>query len=177
MFVMNQLQSKINIRNEEFKTNQAAMLQLVDDLKQKVEKIALGGGETARQKHLDRGKLLPRERINHLIDPGTAFLEIGQLAAYQVYQDDVPAAGVVAGVGQVNGVTCMIVANDATVKGGTYYPLTVSIYVPKKLPNRIICHVFIWSILAVLIYLYRMKSSRIVITSVVSFTIRHVCRV
>ena len=102
---MNQLSSTINIRSEEFKTNQTAMLQLVDDLKQKVEKIALGGGETARQKHLDRGKLLPRERINHLIDPGTAFLEIGQLAAYQVYQDDVPAAGVVAGVGQVNGVT------------------------------------------------------------------------
>lgn len=122
---MNQLQSKINIRSEEFKNNHAAMQTLVDDLKQKVQKIALGGGETARQKHLDRGKLLPRERIDHLIDPGTAFIEIGQLAAYQVYQDDVPAAGVVAGVGQVNGVTCMIIANDATVKGGTYYPLTV----------------------------------------------------
>ncbi len=122
---MNQLQSKINIRSDEFKNNQAAMQSLVDDLREKVQKIALGGGETARQKHLDRGKLLPRERIDHLIDPGTAFIEIGQLAAYQVYQDDVPAAGVVAGVGQVNGVTCMIIANDATVKGGTYYPLTV----------------------------------------------------
>ncbi len=122
---MNQLQSKINIRSEEFKTNQAAMQAWWMTSKQKVQKIALGGGETARQKHLDRGKLLPRERIDHLIDPGTAFLEIGQLAAYQVYQDDVPAAGVVAGVGQVNGVTCVIIANDATVKGGTYYPLTV----------------------------------------------------
>ncbi|PJI31646.1 carboxyl transferase domain-containing protein, partial [Acinetobacter pseudolwoffii] len=122
---MNQLKSKINIRSDEFKNNQTAMQNLVEDLKQKVQKIALGGGETARQKHLDRGKLLARERIDHLIDPGTAFIEIGQLAAYQVYQDDVPAAGVVAGVGQVNGVTCMIIANDATVKGGTYYPLTV----------------------------------------------------
>ena len=122
---MNQLQSKINIRSDEFKNNQAAMQSLVDDLREKVQKIALGGGETARQKHLDRGKLLPRERIDHLIDPGSAFIEIGQLAAYQVYQDDVPAAGVVAGVGQVNGVTCIIIANDATVKGGTYYPLTV----------------------------------------------------
>jgi len=122
---MNQLQSKINTRSDEFKNNQAAMQSLVDDLREKVQKIALGGGETARQKHLDRGKLLPRERIDHLIDPGTAFIEIGQLAAYQVYQDEVPAAGVVAGVGQVNGVTCMIIANDATVKGGTYYPLTV----------------------------------------------------
>jgi 3-methylcrotonyl-CoA carboxylase beta subunit len=125
MFVMNQLHSKINIRSEDFKTNQTAMQSLVDDLKQKAEQIALGGGEAARQKHLARGKLLARDRIDQLIDAGTAFLEIGQLAAQNVYADDVPAAGVVAGVGQVNGVTCMIVANDATVKGGTYYPLTV----------------------------------------------------
>jgi len=122
---MNTLQSKINIRSEDFKTNQAAMQILVDDLKQKAQQIALGGGEKAREKHLARGKLLPRERVDHLIDAGTAFLEIGQLAAYNVYPDDVPAAGVIAGIGQVNGVTCMIVANDATVKGGTYYPLTV----------------------------------------------------
>lgn len=122
---MNILQSKINIRSDDFKINQAAMQLLVDDLKQKAQQIALGGGEKAREKHLARGKLLPRERVDHLIDAGTAFLEIGQLAAYQVYADDVPAAGVIAGIGQVNGVTCMIVANDATVKGGTYYPLTV----------------------------------------------------
>ena len=122
---MNQLHSKINIRSEYFKTNQTAMQSLVDDLKQKAEQIALGGGEAARQKHLARGKLLARDRIDQLIDAGTAFLEVGQLAAQNVYADDVPAAGVVAGVGQVNGVTCMIVANDATVKGGTYYPLTV----------------------------------------------------
>ena len=75
-----------------------------------------------------RGKLLPRERIDQLIDVGTAFLEIGQLAAYNVYEDDVPAAGVIAGVGQVNGITCMIVANDATVKGGTYYPLRLKAF-------------------------------------------------
>ncbi|WP_462184284.1 carboxyl transferase domain-containing protein [Acinetobacter baumannii] len=122
---MNQLQSKINVRSEDFKTNQQAMQTLVTDLKQVAQRIALGGGENARQKHLARGKLLPRERIDQLIDVGTAFLEIGQLAAYYVYEDDVPAAGVIAGIGQVNGVTCMIVANDATVKGGTYYPLTV----------------------------------------------------
>ncbi|OTG88034.1 methylcrotonoyl-CoA carboxylase [Acinetobacter sp. ANC 4558] len=122
---MNQIQSKINIRSDEFNTNKLAMQSLVQDLKEKVEQIALGGGETARHKHLNRGKLLPRDRINQLIDVGTAFLEIGQLVAYQVYADDIPAAGVIAGVGQVNGVTCMIIANDATVKGGTYYPLTV----------------------------------------------------
>jgi 3-methylcrotonyl-CoA carboxylase beta subunit len=122
---LNQLQSKINSRSEEFKNNQATMLNLVQDLKQISQKIALGGGESARQKHIARGKLLARDRIDQLIDAGTAFLEIGQLAAHKVYADDVPAAGVVAGVGQVNGVTCMIIANDATVKGGTYYPLTV----------------------------------------------------
>ena len=122
---MNQLQSKINVRSEDFKINQQAMQTLVNDLTQVAQNIALGGGENARQKHLARGKLLPRERIDQLIDVGTAFLEIGQLAAYKVYEDDIPAAGVIAGIGQVNGVTCMIVANDATVKGGTYYPLTV----------------------------------------------------
>ncbi|KJV40200.1 carboxyl transferase domain-containing protein [Acinetobacter brisouii] len=122
---MNQLKSKINIRSEDFKINQQAMQTLVDDLKNVAQHIALGGGEVAREKHLARGKLLPRERIDHLIDPGTAFLEIGQLAAYKVYQDDIPAAGVIAGIGLIHGVTCMIVANDATVKGGTYYPLTV----------------------------------------------------
>jgi len=122
---MNQLQSKINVRSEDFKVNQQTMNALVSDLKQVAQSISLGGGENARQKHLARGKLLPRDRIDQLIDVGTAFLEIGQLAAYKVYEDDIPAAGVVAGIGQVNGVTCMIVANDATVKGGTYYPLTV----------------------------------------------------
>ncbi|WP_173910561.1 carboxyl transferase domain-containing protein [Acinetobacter sp. Marseille-Q1618] len=122
---MNQIQSKINIRSEDFKANQAAMQKLVDDLKQKVATIALGGGEKAREKHIARGKLLARDRIDQLIDAGTAFLEIGQIAGFNVYADDVPAAGVVAGIGQVQGVSCMIVANDATVKGGTYYPLTV----------------------------------------------------
>ncbi|WP_288391100.1 carboxyl transferase domain-containing protein [uncultured Acinetobacter sp.] len=122
---MNQLQSKVNVRSEDFKTNQQTMQTLVNDLTQVAQNIALGGGENARQKHLARGKLLPRERIDQLIDVGTAFLEIGQLAAYKVYEDDIPAAGVIAGIGQVKGVTCMIVANDATVKGGTYYPLTV----------------------------------------------------
>lgn len=122
---MNQLNSKINIRSDEYKTNHAAMQNIVNDLKQVASKVALGGEEKAREKHLARGKLLARDRINQLIDTGSAFLEIGQLAAYAVYADDIPAAGVVAGIGQVHGISCMIVANDATVKGGTYYPLTV----------------------------------------------------
>ncbi|MFC3152830.1 carboxyl transferase domain-containing protein [Litoribrevibacter euphylliae] len=101
------------------------MQALVDHLNTLATKIAEGGGEAAQQRHLARGKLLPRQRINELLDPGSPFLEIGQLAAHEVYGEDVPAAGVVAGIGLVSGQECMIVANDATVKGGSYYPLSV----------------------------------------------------
>ncbi len=122
---MNQIAIKMNSRSEEFKQNKQAMQELVDDLNQLAAKIQLGGGEKAREKHLARGKLLPRQRIERLLDTGSPFLEIGQLAAYGLYDNDVPSAGVIAGIGQVHGVQCMIIANDATVKGGTYYPLTV----------------------------------------------------
>ncbi|MGL4543630.1 MAG: carboxyl transferase domain-containing protein, partial [Polymorphobacter sp.] len=90
-----------------------------------VGKIALGGPQSSRDRHVARGKLLPRRRVEALLDPGSAFLEIAQLAAHGVYDDDVPAAGMIAGVGQVSGRLCVIVANDPTVKGGSYYPLTV----------------------------------------------------
>ena len=122
---MSVIQSKINTRSDEFRANAAAMAAQVADLRDKVAQVSLGGGEAARDKHLARGKLLPRDRIGHLIDPGTAFMEIGQLAAFGMYDGDAPSAGVIAGVGRVEGVECMIVANDATVKGGTYYPMTV----------------------------------------------------
>jgi len=126
MTAMNQIAIKMNSRSEEFKQNKKqAMQELVDDLNQLAAKIQLGGGEKAREKHLARGKLLPRQRIERLLDTGSPFLEIGQLAAYGLYDNDVPSAGVIAGIGQVHGVQCMIIANDATVKGGTYYPLTV----------------------------------------------------
>ncbi|WP_026374718.1 carboxyl transferase domain-containing protein [Aestuariibacter salexigens] len=117
--------SKINTKSQEFADNAAHMQSQVDDLKQVVEQIKLGGGEKSNKRHTDRGKLLPRERINALLDEGSPFLELSQLAAWNVYEDYVPAAGVIAGIGRVSGVECMIVANDATVKGGTYYPLTV----------------------------------------------------
>ncbi len=124
------LASKLNARSEEFKANAAAMRALVDDLNAKLEKIALGGGEGPRAKHLARGKLLPRDRVEMLLDPDTPFLEIAPLAAMDVYKDRdgsdaAPGAGVIAGFGRVSGVECVIVCNDATVKGGTYYPLTV----------------------------------------------------
>ncbi len=122
---MSVIKSRINPRSAEFQANADAMHALVADLRDRIAQVALGGNEAARQKHAARGKLLPRERVNHLLDPGTPFLEIGQLTAYGLYDDESPAAGMIAGVGRVQGGECMIVANDATVKGGTYYPLTV----------------------------------------------------
>ena len=101
------------------------MQALVDDLHAKIADIEQGGGDKARERHLSRGKLLPRDRINQLLDDGTAFLEFSQMAAYKVYADDVPSAGVLTGIGRVSGQVCVIVCNDATVKGGTYFPLSV----------------------------------------------------
>lgn len=98
---------------------------LVDELRGKLATAALGGPEKARQRHVDRGKLLPRERVDTLVDPGSPFLELSPLAANGMYGDDAPAAGIITGVGRVSGRECVIVANDATVKGGTYYPITV----------------------------------------------------
>ena len=107
------------------RANAAAMAVLVADLKGLVSTIAEGGPLASRERHVARGKLLPRQRVELLLDPGTAFLEIGQLCAHKVYDEDVPAAGMIAGVGQIEGRVCIIVANDPTVKGGSYYPLTV----------------------------------------------------
>jgi len=122
---MSVIKSKLNTRSDEFRANAAAMQKVVDDLRAQTEKVCLGGSEDARQKHLARGKLLARDRVANLLDPGTGLLEVAPLAGYGMYGGDVPSAGVVAGIGRVNGVECMIVANDATVKGGTYYPMTV----------------------------------------------------
>ncbi len=119
------LTSAIDPRDPAFAENAAAMAAQVEDLKATVARIKLGGGEKAREKHLARGKLLPRDRVRNLLDPGTPYLEFSQLAAHGVYPDDVPAAGILTGIGRVAGQECVVVANDATVKGGTYYPLTV----------------------------------------------------
>ena len=122
---MQALKSGISPQSPEFRANAAAMQALVDDLRSKVAGAAHGGGEQARARHIARGKLLPRERVAQLLDPGAPFLEIGQLAAFGMYDNDAPSAGLIAGVGAVQGTPCMIIANDATVKGGTYYPVTV----------------------------------------------------
>ena len=123
------LKSTINPRSEEFQVNHAAMQTLVDDLREKVSIAALGGGEKSREKHVARGKLLPRERARNLLDPGSPFLEFSQLAAHGLYNGDFPSAGVITGIGRVSGHECVIVANDATVKGGTYTPMTVKKHV------------------------------------------------
>ncbi|HAT2065468.1 TPA: methylcrotonoyl-CoA carboxylase [Legionella pneumophila] len=122
---MAKLTTQINTSSQEFKNNQANMQALVTDLREKIHQISLGGDEKARAKHQQQGKLLPRERLHQLLDPGSPFLELSQLAAYQVYEDTIPAAGIITGIGRVAGNECVIVVNDATVKGGTYYPLTV----------------------------------------------------
>jgi 3-methylcrotonyl-CoA carboxylase beta subunit len=127
---MSVLDTKLNARSSEFLANSTAMRGLVADLNLQIDKTALGGGDAARAKHTARGKLLPRDRVRMLLDPGTPFLELSPLAALGMYPDrdgtdSAPSAGLIAGIGRVSGVDCMIVCNDATVKGGTYYPLTV----------------------------------------------------
>ena len=127
---MSVLETKLNARSADFQANAAAMQAQVDDLNAQLAKAALGGGEATRARHVSRGKLLPRDRVQMLLDPGTPFLELGPLAAKDMYPDrdgtdSAPCAGVITGIGRVNGVDCMIVCNDATVKGGTYYPMTV----------------------------------------------------
>ena len=122
---MTRLHSAISAESPEYAKNREAMLALVADLRSKIAVIEQGGGDKARDRHTSRGKLLPRDRISRLLDPGSPFLELSQMAAYKVYADDVPAAGIITGIGRVAGQECVIVCNDATVKGGTYYPLTV----------------------------------------------------
>ena len=119
------INSSINSRSALFQSNQEQMLTLVNDLREKMQAIAQGGGEKAQKKHQDRGKLLPRDRIRNLLDVGSPFLELSQFAGYGMHNNQIPSAGIITGIGRIEGVECMVVANDATVKGGTYFPETV----------------------------------------------------
>src|SRR5712692_2776924 len=112
-------------RSDSFRANDAAMRGLVQDLREKTEAIALGGDEASRRRHQSRGKLLARERVRLLLDPGSPFLELSAFAAYGMYDGAVPAAGIITGIGRIRGRECVVVANDTTVKGGTYFPMTV----------------------------------------------------
>ena len=122
---MAQIVSKIDTRSQEFADNRAAMQPLVDDLRATLQRNAAGGSAAARDKHIKAGKLLARERIATLLDAGSPFLELSPLAAQGVYGEELPGAGLITGIGRICGRECMVVANDPTVKGGTYYPLTV----------------------------------------------------
>ena len=119
------LTTSLDLRSDSFRGNAAAMRVLVADLREKLSAIEEGGGEEARRRHLGRGKLLPRERVRLLLDPGSPFLELSPLAAFGMYDGEVPAAGIITGIGRIMGRECVVVANDATVKGGTYFPITV----------------------------------------------------
>jgi 3-methylcrotonyl-CoA carboxylase beta subunit len=122
---MPRIDSQVNRKDPDFSARDAHHRGLAAELRDKLERAALGGPEKSREKHAARGKLLPRERIRTLLDPGSPFLEVSPLAAHGLYEDAAPGAGVIAGIGRINGSECMVVANDATVKGGTYYPMSV----------------------------------------------------
>ncbi|MGE5600236.1 MAG: carboxyl transferase domain-containing protein, partial [Pseudomonadota bacterium] len=136
------LQTSISPDNDEFRARRAHNRALVEKLRADVAEAAKGGPEKHRKRHVERGKLLPRDRVERLLDPGSPFLEIGQLAAFDLYHHEVPGAGMIAGIGRVSGRQVMIVCNDATVKGGTYYPLTVKKHLRAQeiaLENRLPC--------------------------------------
>jgi acetyl-CoA carboxylase carboxyltransferase component len=122
---MSILKSKVDITSPTYASNREHMLGLVEQLRARMEQVRAGGGPDATARHKSRGKLTARERVDRLLDPGTAFLELSPLAAWDMYNGDAPAAGLISGIGRVSGQECLIIANDATVKGGTYYPLTV----------------------------------------------------
>ena len=139
---MTVLSSQIDTRSDTFKRNAEAMRAQVEDLRRRTDAVRLGGGEESRKRHVSRGKLLPRERVRALLDPGSPFLELSPLAALDMYDNEAPGSGVITGIGRVSGVECVIVCNDATVKGGTYYPMTVKKHLRAQevaMENRLPC--------------------------------------
>ena len=122
---MSVIKSTIDPRSAEFAANRDAMKAVVGDLRAAAEKVKLGGGEASQTRHTGRGKMLPRERVRALLDPGSPFLELSQMAAHGMYDAEIAAAGIITGIGRIAGMECVVVCNDATVKGGTYYPVTV----------------------------------------------------
>src|SRR5262249_18349097 len=136
------LRSKVSPGSEEFQANTRAYEALIADLRSELHRVALGGGERARERHGGRGKRLPRNRVDRLLDPGAPFLELSPMAAHGLYDDEAPGAGIITGIGVVSGRECVVVANDATVKGGTYYPMTVKKHLRAQeiaLQNRLPC--------------------------------------
>src|SRR5690606_35269631 len=126
------LKTSINTRDARFRENAEAMARLTTALQKERVKAALGGDERSRERHVSRGKMLPRERVYGLIDPGTPFLELSPMAAHGMYGEPINAAGFITGLGRVAGQECVIVCNDATIKGGTYYPVSVKKHLPRQ---------------------------------------------
>lgn len=136
------LQSAVSARGDVFAANEAAHRALVEDLRAQLERVRAGGGEGSQQRHVARGKLLPRERVERLLDRGSPLLELSPLAAHGLYDDAAPGAGIITGIGRVSGRECVIAANDATVKGGAYFPMTVKKHLRAQevaLRNRLPC--------------------------------------
>jgi 3-methylcrotonyl-CoA carboxylase beta subunit len=144
---MSTIETQLDPRDAMFAKNRDAMTALVADLRAKVAAIELGGGDASRTRHTGRGKLLPRERIQALLDAGSPILEFSQFAAYGMYDDNIAAAGIITGIGRVSGRECVIVCNDATVKGGTYYPMTVKKHLRAQgIARETTSRASIWSI-------------------------------
>ncbi|HEV8376050.1 MAG TPA: carboxyl transferase domain-containing protein, partial [Candidatus Polarisedimenticolia bacterium] len=136
------LSSALDPRSDRFKQNETHHRRLAAELKERLTRVGEGGGEKYRERHVQQGKLFVRERIDRLLDPGSPFLEMSPLAAWEMYDGDAPCAGLVTGIGRIAGVECLLVANDATVKGGTYYPMTVKKHLRAQqiaLENRLPC--------------------------------------
>src|SRR5712692_742276 len=139
---MERIESRINPNSPDFRQNRDAMIARCENLRVDIERIRLGGPENARKRHVERGKLLPRDRVKRLLDPETPFLELSTLAAHGMYDGDAPCASIITGIGRIEGREAVIVANDATVKGGTYYPITVKKHLRAQeiaLENRLPC--------------------------------------
>ncbi|MCX7880523.1 MAG: methylcrotonoyl-CoA carboxylase [Ignavibacteria bacterium] len=139
---MERFKTRINTKSPDYKENFENSIKLVEELRQRLELVRQGGPEKAREKHISRGKLLPRDRIKKLCDPNTPFLELSALAAWDMYENEAPSAGIITGIGVVKGRECLIIANDATVKGGTYFPMTIKKHVRAQevaLQNRLPC--------------------------------------
>jgi acetyl-CoA carboxylase carboxyltransferase component len=139
---MYRIESKVDTKSAEFRENRARMLEVVGEFRERLERVSLGGPESQRERHKKRGKLLVRERLEKLFDPNTPFVELSPLAAYDMYDNEAPQAGMVTGVGRVHGREVLVVANDATVKGGTYFPMTIKKHVRAQdvaMENRLPC--------------------------------------
>ena len=137
---MDRIASRAGTDRDEFAANQRHHEALVAELRARLDRVRAGGGERAQRRHRELGKLTARERIDGLLDPGSPFLELSPLAAWGMYDDEAPAAGIVTGIGRIGGQEIMVVVNDATVKGGTYYPITVKKHIRAQdiaLQNRI----------------------------------------